>query len=396
MALQRGPGVLLLGTALVLAAAAVIAGRLGYLTRLERRLFPAAARTLPRLSTGDFPAGVAAPVGDLASVPLRPTLIGFVPRGSAAALLLAAGGATTLGAEGGSQRPSGGLFRTAYALDAKAVVFGREDDLRAALALGAERGGVDMAAMPVDRLAAWSGSLRDAAPRTLLLLGRSRGQEALAGVGLDNLTALKGKRLGTYPQSPAHYFALWVLSRAGLSPADVRWLELDSSLDAGAALREGRAEVVAGLWADLELAARDRGGQILATSADAPHLIATVLVCRGEFAARYPDAVRRVLRGLLDAAQGLERDPTLGTRLLGEVAPYLGDPKEALQRAPPADLKDNLSFFGLLGEAPVTYDELFRSSAALFVKLGKLHDAPEPEDTRDLGALRYVAEARGP
>jgi hypothetical protein len=103
-----------------------------------------------------------------------------------------------------------------------------------------------------------------------------------------------------------------------------------------------------------------------------------------------------VLRGLLDAAQAVERDPTLGTRLLGEVAPYLGDPKDALQRAPPADLRDNLSFFGLLGEAPVTYDELFRSSAALSIKLGKLGEAPEPEETRNLGALRYVAEARGP
>jgi ABC-type nitrate/sulfonate/bicarbonate transport system substrate-binding protein len=394
MALQRGPGWLWVAVVLLLVVGGGAAARLGYLTQVGHRLFPESVRVL-RLSAGDFPAGVAAPVGDLASVPLRPTLIGFVPRGSAAALLLAAGGATTFGGEGG-QRPSGGLFRTAYALDAKAVVFRKEEDLKTALALGAERGGVDMAALSVDRLAAWSQSLRDAAPRTLLLLGRSRGQEVLGGVGGEGLSSLRGKRIAVYSQSPSYYFALWSLSHVGLGPQDVRWLELDSSLDAGAALREGRADAAAGLWADVDLAVRDRGGQIFSTSADAPHLIATVLVCRGEFLARYPDAVRRVLRGLLDAAQGLQRDSTLAVKLLAEVAPFLGDPREALDRAPAADLRDNLAFFGLVGEAPVTYDELFRSATTLFVKMGKVTDPPEPEETRELGALRYVAEARGP
>jgi hypothetical protein len=82
--------------------------------------------------------------------------------------------------------------------------------------------------------------------------------------------------------------------------------------------------------------------------------------------------------------------------LLGEVAPYLGDPTEAIRSAPPARVHENLAFFGLAGEAPVTYDELYESAAQLFVKLGKTRAPPPAEDTRDLGALKYVAEARGP
>jgi ABC-type nitrate/sulfonate/bicarbonate transport system substrate-binding protein len=187
-----------------------------------------------------------------------------------------------------------------------------------------------------------------------------------------------------------------VLSRAGLKTTDVSWVDLPSTLDAGRALREGRADAVVGLWGDVELAARDRGGAVLATTADAPHLVATVLVARGDFAARYPDAVRRVLRGLLDAGQSVLKDPTAGARLLGEVAPYLGDPIEAIRSAPPATLADNRAFFGLSGEAPVTYDELFQSAAALFRKLRQGPQVPPAEDTRDLGALKYVSEARGP
>jgi ABC-type nitrate/sulfonate/bicarbonate transport system substrate-binding protein len=395
MKLHRGPGLFLFLTLCVVGAGYTLASRLGYLDRLQARFFPAAQEAV-RLSPGDFPAGVAAPVADVASVPLRPVLIGFTPRGSAAALLLAAGGATTLDSPGPPAGAAQGLLKTAYALDARAVLFARDEELRQALAIGAEGGGVDMAMISVDRLASWAPSLRDAAPRTVMLVGRSRGQEALAAVGVPDLASLRGKRIGVYPVGASHYFALWVLSRVGLRMTDVKWVELPSTLDAGRALREGRVDAAVGLWGDVELAARDRGGAVLATTADAPHLIATVLVARGDFSARYPDAVRRVLRGLLDAGQSVQKDPSQAARLLGDVAPYLGDPIEAIRSAPPATLADNRSFFGLSGEAPVTYDELFQSASALFQKLKRGAVVLPAEDTRDLGALKYVSEARGP
>ncbi|MFL5351204.1 ABC transporter substrate-binding protein [Archangium sp.] len=395
MAVRRGPGLYPFLVLCLLGAVYLLASRLGYLDRLQARFFPAAKEAV-RLSPGDFPAGVAAPVADLASVPLRPTLIGFTARGSAAALLLATGGASTLDNPVAPPGAAQGVLKTAYAMDARAVVFASEEELRQALAVGAEHGGVDMAAISVDRLAAWLPSLRDAAPRTVMLVGRSRGQEALAAVGVPDLSSLRGKRLGVYPSGSSYYFTLWVLSRAGLRMADVRWVDLPSTLDAGRALREGRADAVSGLWGDVELAARDRGGAVLATTADAPHLVATVLVARGDYAARYPDAVRRVIRGLLDAGGSVQKDPGPGARLLGEVAPYLGDPTEAIRSAPPATLADNRAFFGLSGEAPVTYDELFQSASALYQKIRRTAVAPPAEDTRDLGALKYVSEARGP
>ncbi len=106
--------------------------------------------------------------------------------------------------------------------------------------------------------------------------------------------------------------------------------------------------------------------------------------------------MRRVLRALLDGSTSIAKDATEGARLLGEIAPYLGDPTEAIGRESPANLRDNLAFFGLSGEAPVTYDELFQSCTALLMKIGKIKSAPPPEDTRDLGPLRYVSEARKP
>ncbi|HZW90061.1 MAG TPA: ABC transporter substrate-binding protein [Myxococcaceae bacterium] len=387
MAWRRKTGLYLFLALLVIAGGWLAASRLGLLDRASRRLFPV-LESAGTLSPGDFPAGVTAPGGDIASVPLRPTLVGFTPRGSAAPLLLATGGV------GEGQGKPAGLLRSSYSLDARAVVFARAVELRKALQDGAERGGVDMAALTVDRVASWIHPLRDAAPRVVLLLARSQGEDALGAVGVAGLPELKGRRLAVATAGPGQYFALWLLMRAGLGMRDVRWVDLPSALDAGLALREGRADAIVGLRGDVESAIADRGGKVLATTADAPHLIATVLVVRGEFAARYPDGVRRVIRGLLDAAAATLRDPVPAARLLGEVAPSLGDPREAVHVEPPATLRENLAFFGIAGQAPVTYDELFQSAAALEGRIGKSPPPPAAEDTRDVTVLRSLGEAR--
>lgn len=387
MAWRRKTGLYLFLALLVVAGSWLAASWFGLLDRASRRLFPALERT-GTLSPGDFPAGVTAPGGDIASVPLRPTLVGFTPRGSAASLLLATGGV------GDAQGRPAGLLRTGYSLDARAVVFARAGDLRKALQDGAERGGVDMAALTVDRVASWIHPLRDAAPRVVLLLARSQGADALGAVGVASLPELKGRRLAVAPASSGQYFALWLLMRAGLGMRDVRWVDLPSALDAGLALREGRADAIVGLRGDVDAATADRGGKVLATTADAPHLVATVLVVRGEFAARYPDGVRRIIRGLLDAGAATLRDPVPAARLLGEVAPSLGDPRESVHGEPPATLRENLAFFGVTGQAPVTYDELFQSAAALEARLAKSPPPPAAEDTRDVTVLRALGEVR--
>ncbi len=159
--------------------------------------------------------------------------------------------------------------------------------------------GVALAAVTVDRLAAWAVALRDAAPRVEMLLGRSRGEDALGAVGVSSPAGPGGS---VADGAPIHgqYFALWLPSAPGRRLGGAR-VDLASASDAGRALREGRADAVVGLAADVEAAAGERGGTVLATTVDAPHLVATILVARGELAARYPDAVRRIVRGLLDA-----------------------------------------------------------------------------------------------
>lgn len=360
---------------LAVGVGALLALRLGYADRLRDRVVGRPAR----LAVGDFPAGVTAPVDDVASIPTRPVLIGVVPRGTVGPVVWAAGD---------------GLFRSAYALDVKVVRFDSEDALRRALVKGAENGGVDLATLSVSTLGFAAVPLRDAAPRTVLLLGRSRGQDVL-GTRTGALTPaqLAGKRVATEPRSPGHYFTLWVLSRAGLSMRDVTWVPLESSLQAGQVLRDAKADVAAGFVGDVHPAVRELGGTLMSTTADAPHLVATVLVARGEFAARYPDAIRRLVRGTLDANAQVLKATEQAARSLGSFAPELGDPTEAIDAAPPATVRENLAFFGLAGESPVTYAELYQSALTLSQKLTGPAVAPSAEETIELGALKDLGSS---
>lgn len=360
-----------------LAVGSVAAWQLGYLERARNRLYGRPVR----LSAGDFPAGVSAPVDDVAAVPMRTTLIGYVPRGGAASLVLA----------------DQGLFKSAVAIDARSVPFQSSFELQRALTRGAENGGVDFAILTVNELALSAQRLRDCAPRTVMLVSRSRGQDVLGvGPSLHAVAELKGKRLATERAGPSHYLALWALSRAGLSVNDVSFVALAGPFEAGEALSQGRADAVAGVVGDVTPAAAHLGGSALVSTVDAPHLIASVLVVRGDFAARYPDGVRRVVRGLLDAAAAVVKEPEPAARALGEVQAKLGDPLEAIRSAPPATTRENLAFFGVSGESPVTYRELFQSAAALGSKLYQNPAAPDPDDTVDLSALKFVASTRKP
>src|SRR5262249_56205304 len=124
------------------------------------------------------------------------------------------------------------------------------------------------------------------APGSVVLVGRSHGQEALAALGAQALPDLRGKRMAAYSQSSSYYFALWAMSRAGLGVGEVKLVELGSTLDAGSALREGKADAAAGLVAALELAACDRRGKVLAPSAHPPHLTSPALAAGPEMPGR--------------------------------------------------------------------------------------------------------------
>jgi hypothetical protein len=386
--MSLGPGGKLL---LVLAGLGIIALTLthyGVLPQLRPWLELAKARLhrgppVRPLSLGDFPPGAVAPTGGINAMPGRPLRVGFPPRAGAAPLLHLAGGP--------GRHPDSPATR-AYAVDVELVGYADADAVREALVLGPEHGGLDAALVSVDDLGMRWPAFHDASPRAVLLVATSQGSVALAAApGIASLGALRGKRIAVPASGPERYFALFMLARAGLSPHEVTLLSVPDSTRAAAALREARVDAAVGLAPEVALAAKDRAGTVLANTSDSPHLLDEVLVVRGEVLARYPEAVRRLVRGTLDACEAVRKDAMEAARLLDASAPALGDPIQAINDEPPATLAENLAFFGLAGDAPVHFDELFASAANLAVHLGEAPSGLDPGELRELGPLRAVA-----
>jgi len=382
--MSLGPGGKLL---LVLAGLGIIAfalHRAGFLPQLEPLVshLRHKSRPAPALSLADFPPGAIAPTSGLNAMPSQPLKLAVPPR---------AGSASLLWLSGGPGRHTDSPAAKAYALDLDLSTYANGAEVSRALALGPDQGGVDAALVSVDDLAMRAATYRDAAPRAVALVARSQGSVALAAAGVDALPDLRGKRLAIPRAGPARYFALFLLARAHLGVSEVKLLPVDDSTQAAVALREGRADAAVGLTPEVALAAKDRNGAVLASSSDSPFLLDLVLVVRGDLAARYPEAVRRLVRAVLEANAAVRKDALDGARLLDAAAPALVDPVQAIKDEPPATLAENLAFFGIEGDAPVHFDELYASAAGLAVHLGEGQPGADPREVREPAALRAVA-----
>ena len=135
----------------------------------------------------------------------------------------------------------------------------------------------------------------------------------------------------------------------------------------------------------------------LATTADAPLLSPIVLVVRGDFAARYPETVRRLARAVLAAGTLAADTPLPAARRLLERFPWVTDPRKMLALEPSASLADNKAFFGLSKSPahPVPYGELFSSMLRVLEVSGAGGAAAldiSPEDVFWDGPLKSLSE----
>jgi ABC-type nitrate/sulfonate/bicarbonate transport system substrate-binding protein len=346
-------------------------------------LFPGSgARRASKLSPLDFPVGVAAPAGDLAALPARPLRLSVPPRGAAAAPLLAGGG---VGLHPDSPAARG------YGLELEVAIHPDEDALLRVLERGGERGGADAAVLSVDRLAHVRFASPESRLKAVMLLSYSRGADSVVGRGeVSDLAHLSGRKVATV-RGPARTLLAYALLRAGLGIENIDETLVATSAQAALLLREGKVDAAAGTHGELSTSGKAANHHLLFSSAEVPHLIAQVLAVRGEMLARYPHAARRLVRALGDAAELSAKDPAEAVRLLGSAAPQLSDPAEALRAEPPASPSEGLAFFGIRGDAPVTYDALFSSAAMLLVKLGEKADGTPAAETRELAFLPAVS-----
>jgi ABC-type nitrate/sulfonate/bicarbonate transport system substrate-binding protein len=252
------------------------------------------------------------------------------------------------------------------ALSSKAFAIDVTDETKAienALARGGtDKGGADVAILPLPSFVLAYDRLRALAPVVFFVSGWSRGGEVLAGKEpLDRIPA-QGDVVVRSGSDSALAFALFALELAGITPERVK---LGESSDKPRLAALPREELKAGDQTD-----------ILLSTGDASRFVPFVVVAPASFAEKEAATLGVLVKTWLAGVKKLESDPTGSART---IAAMRGAPEPLallgrLGNVAHTDLGQNAELLGLSGRGAVTIDALFSRNWRSF-KSAKLSNA---------------------
>lgn len=154
--------------------------------------------------------------------------------------------------------------------------------------------------------------------RVVYLFDESAGADGLVvRPEINSLADLRGKQVAAQAGFPSHFFLLYLMQNAGISPAEYRHINLDAD-KAGAAFASGRLDAAI-TWEPWLTQARDQGkGKLLATTREYPGLIVDALIGHPNAISRNPDAVRALVAGLLDAVEFWKTNPAEANGIIAQ------------------------------------------------------------------------------
>jgi outer membrane protein OmpA-like peptidoglycan-associated protein/ABC-type amino acid transport substrate-binding protein len=222
-----------------------------------------------------------------------------------------------------------------------------------------DAGEVDLMLGTIDHLASVAPSLvaHGTPPRVPLLAGYSRGNLGIVATSkVRGLEGLKGARVATTRNSPAHYFLSAVLRRSSLSVEDRERLlanlqfvsRTSSALDG---LRHGEFDAAA-LPAPQLGAATQGGGRVhlLVSTAAATRLMPEVLFARESFVDERAADLARFVQVWLDGVDAALRDPARAAQVAARALQLpVEETRAALAGVALAPFSEQRRFFGLQG-----------------------------------------------
>ncbi len=129
------------------------------------------------------------------------------------------------------------------------------------------------------------------------------------GSGITTLADLKGKRIGYFRASTAHYGLFMGLAKAGIQPDQVTLLSL-APVQQVAAMRAGQIDA-AEVWEPwMHTMVADANGKLIATEADiGVSTAASVYAVRRDWLASHHEEAVRFLRAIVMASDAVKQDP---------------------------------------------------------------------------------------
>ena len=246
-------------------------------------------------------------------------------------------------------------------------------------------GDVQCAATTVETWIGWNAA--GVATTQIFQLDKSYGADGMVVKnGIAKISDLKGKTVAASPPGTSPYFALaWFLKKNGLTPKDVKVVNLEPQPAANAMIA-GTEGIDAAMTYEPYLSAvraKPEAGKIIATTLDYPMVMDT-FGCTPKFLADNPNAAKALTDGYFDAVAMIKADPKKSFEIMGADVKQSGEQFEASQKYLRWQDRDANQKFFAGGE----HAQFSKEAADLLLEVGIIKAVPDLSKLADTRFLK--------
>ncbi len=245
-------------------------------------------------------------------------------------------------------------------------------------------GDVQCAATTVETWIVWNAN--GVATTQIFQLDKSFGADGMVvKPNITKISDLKGKTVAASAPGTAPYFTLaWMLKKNGLSPKDVKIVNLEPQAAANAMIA-GTGGIDAAMTYEPYLSAvraKPEAGKIIATTLDYPMVMDTV-GCTPKFLTDNPKAAKALADSYFEALEMIGKEPQKSFEIMGADVKQPADKFEASQKYLRwQDRAANLKFFA--GE----HAQFSKEAAELLLEIGVIKALPDMGKLADTRFLK--------
>lgn len=250
--------------------------------------------------------------------------------------------------------------------------------------LAVASGDIQCAATTVETWIVWNAN--GVATTQIFQLDKSYGADGMVvKPNITKISDLKGKTVAASAPGTAPYFTLaWMLKKNGLTPKDVKVVNLEPQAAANAMIA-GTADLDAAMTYEPYLSAvraKPEAGKIIATTLDYPMVMDT-FGCTPKFLAENPKAAKALADSYFEAVEMVKKDPKKSFEIMGADVKQSGEQFEASQKYLRwQDREANAKFFA--GE----HQAFSKEAAELLLEAGIIRQIPDLSKLADTRFLK--------
>lgn len=224
----------------------------------------------------------------------------------------------------------------------------------------------------------------------------SRGGDAIVAIrGINSINDLMGRSIGVAPGTPSHSLLLWLLNSGGISPREVKIIEMKDAIDVASAFKAGQLDAGV-VWSpdDEDAVKAVAGSKVIVSTKQATDIIADhLLVKNSTIDAKLPQLVA-LYKGWMRGNAEVASNPRAFEEAVRIAAAGYGVPPEfmalAIRNVRLTTHGDNRNFYGLnAGYRGIKAEELYSRTGMLFQETGYIGGFPSwrlVSDTRIITA----------